>query len=75
MTEYTVQQTLDMAQAEGVVLSHRMGRINARGASDELGLAIVQNERALVAYLGGSFYNDPLTHSRRSRVGSDWFKR
>ena len=74
--EYTVQQTLDMARGESVVLGHRMGRLTARGASSpELTNALHQNERALVRHFGGSFYNNPLTHSRRSRTASDWFKR
>ena len=68
MTEYTVQQVLELAAAEGVVLGHRMGRLTARGASSpELTNALHQNERALVAYLGGSFYSDPLNNKNGGR--------
>jgi len=58
--DFTLQQTLDLAEAEGVVLGHRQGRVTARGTSETLTLAIHNNEAELVRYLGGTPYSDPL---------------
>lgn len=51
----TPQEIISMAQAEGVTLGVRMGRVTARGCSPVLGQLLIENERQVVESLGGEF--------------------
>ncbi len=53
--ERTVEEILEMAEAEGAEVGHRQGRVTARGTSPALTRLIKAHERELVEHLGGRF--------------------
>jgi hypothetical protein len=54
-TRTTFEDVLAMAEAEGVELGARQGRVTARGSSPVLTALIKEYEREIVEHFGGTY--------------------